>query len=428
MQKKHVYLYIFLLGGISLTMFILLGIVALRSILSDKELIMQNALEKGYWIARSLEISHRVATQNHEDTIRKIINDIKQHAFVRFVVVLDERRTVLMASDHSMEGTTWFKNFDEPPEYGQVLQSARNVVDVVFPASFTSSSLGAHAHPSGNGSFNDARWVMLELDVTEAYEHYRAMVTQKVMLAIIVVLFGISAFFFIGVIQKYYLAHASIEKLETIKQQLARFVPGTVQRLIEANPEQPRLDKVKRDATILFLDVEQYTKLAEDLSPEALNRLIERYFSAFLDTILTCGGEINETAGDGIMAIFTANDPYTHAVNATRAAVTIKEQASRLNAAKHPTDPNILVNIGVSTGPVLLGATRMTGSGQTRLTYTASGLVTNIAARLCALATHGEIYLSETTAHLVSHQFALHEPTSEHLKNLSGEVRVYKLL
>jgi class 3 adenylate cyclase len=70
----------------------------------------------------------------------------------------------------------------------------------------------------------------------------------------------------------------------------------------------------------------------------------------------------------------------------------------------------------------------MTGSGQTRLTYTASGLVTNVAARLCALATHGEIYLSETTAHLVSHQFALHEPTSEHLKNLSREVRVYKLL
>ena len=72
--------------------------------------------------------------------------------------------------------------------------------------------------------------------------------------------------------------------------------------------------------------------------------------------------------------------------------------------------------------------TRMTSAQQERLTYTASGMVTNIAARLCVLATRGEIYLSETTAHLVRHQFALHEPTSEHLKNLSAEVKVYKLL
>ena len=51
-----------------------------------------------------------------------------------------------------------------------------------------------------------------------------------------------------------------------------------------------------------------------------------------------------------------------------------------------------------------------TDAGQERLTYTASGMVTNTAARLCQLATHGDIYLSETTAHLVRHRFMLDEP------------------
>ena len=179
---------------------------------------------------------------------------------------------------------------------------------------------------------------------------------------------------------------------------------------------------------MLFLDIEQYTTLAEAMSPEALNHLVERYFSAFLDTILTCGGEINETAGDGLMAIFPEHHPRAHALSATKAAVMIREQAQRFNAAKQPADPNILVNIGLCTGPVLLGATRMrTDAGQERLTYTASGMVTNTAARLCQLATHGDIYLSETTAHLVRHRFTPSEPISEHVKNISGEIRVYKL-
>jgi class 3 adenylate cyclase len=425
---RKLYLSLCILGGITVVMFTLLGMLAYRNMVSERELLLQNALLQGYWIARSLEMSHRAATQDHAVIMRKIIDDIKRASSVHHVVILDERKQVLMASDQSMEGTPWRQPFDNPPEHGNVVHRDRTRVDVVFPASFMGASLGMHTHPEGQDLFSHARWILLRLDVTEAYEHYRDMVTQKVLLAILVVLFGIAALCFVGVVQKYALAHASIEHLENIKHHLARFVPGTVQRLIEANPEQPFLDKVEREVTVLFLDIEQYTTLAEAMAPEALNHLVERYFSAFLDTILGCGGEINETAGDGLMAIFTGYPPRTHAINATRAAVTIREQAQRFNATKQPTDPSMLVNIGLCTGPVLLGATRMrTDAGQERLTYTASGMVTNTAARLCQLAAHGDIYLSETTAHLVRHRFMLNEPAYEQVKNISGEIRVYKL-
>ena len=53
LRKRHLYLYMFILGGIAAVMFTLLGIIAYRNIVSERELILQNALLQGYWIARS---------------------------------------------------------------------------------------------------------------------------------------------------------------------------------------------------------------------------------------------------------------------------------------------------------------------------------------------------------------------------------------
>ena len=58
---------------------------------------------------------------------------------------------------------------------------------------------------------------------------------------------------------------------------------------------------------MLFLDISGYSRLSEQLSPENLNHLVERYFSAFLDQIRAVDGDINETAGDGFMAVFQDN-------------------------------------------------------------------------------------------------------------------------
>ncbi|MEE8301389.1 MAG: adenylate/guanylate cyclase domain-containing protein, partial [Candidatus Tectomicrobia bacterium] len=265
------------------------------------------------------------------------------------------------------------------------------------------------------------------LDASKEQAHYRDIVTQSIFVSLSMVILGLGAFFFFAMIQRFHLANASIAKLEHIKQHLARFVPGTVQRLIEDNPEKPLLKKVMRDATILFLDIERYTKISADVSPEALNLLIETYFAAFLDTILSHGGEINETAGDGMMAIFTGKSSRVHARNAVRAAVDIKEQACALNRERAPHEPEMLINLGINTGQVLLGATMIKGAVGERFTYTASGMVTNVAARLCGYSTSGEIHLSKTTAQLVMDHFTLHGPHKVQLKNVEGTTPVYKL-
>ena len=95
-----------------------------------------------------------------------------------------------------------------------------------------------------------------------------------------------------------------LSELRRAKDHFAKFVPEAVKRLVAANPEAPELAKHERDVSVLFLDISGYARLCEQLPLEVLNRLVERYFSTFLDRIHEAGGDINETAGDGFMAIF----------------------------------------------------------------------------------------------------------------------------
>jgi adenylate cyclase len=102
-------------------------------------------------------------------------------------------------------------------------------------------------------------------------------------------------------------------ELRRVKDHFAKYVPEVVKRLVAANPEAPELSRREQDVSVLFLDISAYARLSTQLPPDKLNRLVERYFSTFLDRIHEAGGDINETAGDGFMAIFHDVDGCAHA-------------------------------------------------------------------------------------------------------------------
>jgi class 3 adenylate cyclase len=430
MHKTREYFSVILFGGLALLLGVLLAVTTLRNIKRDRDLLMQNALTQGYWIARSLEIGHSMIMQDHLKALRSLIIDLETQPDIHFLLVLDAQKQILLASDTTREGTRWPEDFGEPPESGYMLtKRAAGTMEMVFPAFFakTFSLLSLH-HPHANDPLRHARWVVLGLDASEAHAHYRDIIIQSIFVSLGIVFLGLTAFWFFGMIQRYQLANASIAQLEQIKHHLSRFVPGVVQKLIEANPGHPTFDKVEREVTVLFLDIDHYTKISEQVTPEALNALVETYFAAFLDVILSHGGEINETAGDGLMAVFTGKSPHEHALSAVRAAMRLHEQVQTLNRGKILQEPELLINIGINTGPVLLGATMIKGAVGERFTYTATGMVTNIASRLCDLGSHGEIHLSETTAHLVKDHITLQGPCEVQMKNLQDPLAVYKLV
>ncbi|MBI3105151.1 MAG: adenylate/guanylate cyclase domain-containing protein, partial [Candidatus Rokubacteria bacterium] len=216
-----------------------------------------------------------------------------------------------------------------------------------------------------------------------------------------------------------------LERSLLIRTNLAKFVPQRVRELIEESPEAPSLEKREADVTVLFADITGYTRLSSTLAPEALDALVERYFGAFLDEIVRHGGDVNETAGDGLMVIFHEGDHGRAAVAAARG---IHRRARELGAALEGQAGPLAMHIGINTGPALLGATKIEGRAGTRWTYTASGLTTNLAARLAAVAQGGEIVISETTRARLGQEVPVEDLGARALKNVDAPVRLYRVL
>jgi class 3 adenylate cyclase len=221
---------------------------------------------------------------------------------------------------------------------------------------------------------------------------------------------------------------AKVRLLENIKNQLSKFVPRQVTNLIENNPENPDLEKRDEDVSVLFLDAAGYTRMSEQVAQEKVNYLIETYFSSFLDVILENEGDINETAGDGLMIIFRNENPRVHAANAVRAAIGIRHRTSMINEAHRSLFEPVTVNMGINSGQASVGSTRFEGITGARWTFTASGRVTNLAARISGLATDGAILAGHETYRRVRQAFRL-DPAGRHqLKNIRHSVLVYRVV
>ncbi|HEV8616095.1 MAG TPA: adenylate/guanylate cyclase domain-containing protein [Methylomirabilota bacterium] len=215
-----------------------------------------------------------------------------------------------------------------------------------------------------------------------------------------------------------------LERSLLIRTNLAKFVPRRVRDLIEASPEAPSLDKRETDVTVLFADITGYTRLSTRLAGQDLDALVERYFGAFFDEIVKHGGDVNETAGDGLMVIFHEG---AHAAAAVETARAIHRRAAELNAGLADRFEPLAMHIGVNTGPALLGATKIEGHAGTRWTYTASGLTTNIAARLAAVAEGGEIVISESTRARLDPAPIADDLGMLALKNVDRPLRAFRL-
>ncbi len=220
-----------------------------------------------------------------------------------------------------------------------------------------------------------------------------------------------------------------IQLLESIKSNLSKFVPLTVQTLLEESPDATGLfEKRERDLSVMFADMTGYTRLSAELPMEQVNALIERYFGAFLAEIMRHGGDVNETAGDGLMVLFQDDDREQHARAAVRAAVGIQRLTREINAermAENPNAPVVGMHIGVNSGVASVGVTKIQGGGGARWTYTASGPITNISARIGALGE--EIAITEETHGRLDEAFAVEAVGPQALKNVPEPVMVYRV-
>jgi class 3 adenylate cyclase len=126
------------------------------------------------------------------------------------------------------------------------------------------------------------------------------------------------------------------------------------------------------------------------------------------------------------MAIFQDAEPQRHAIKAADTALALLAATDALNAENQ--GPPLAVHMGLNSGMALVGSTRFEGLRGTRWTFTASGLVTNLAARLAGIAEAGQILVGSEAVRRLGNRYHLQRLSPEHLKNFSEVVEVYNIL
>jgi len=161
---------------------------------------------------------------------------------------------------------------------------------------------------------------------------------------------------------------------------LRRHVPDAVARHILSgdNPTGG-----KRDVSVLFVDLRDYTSRVENSTPEQIHALLSRYTLAVSAIIRQYGGTVVEFGGDGMMAVFGAPDPLADKERASvEAARAIVDTVGALVGTKGGGQAGrIEVGIGVASGPAFTGII----PAADRLVWSAVGNTTNLASRLQAL-------------------------------------------
>jgi class 3 adenylate cyclase len=154
--------------------------------------------------------------------------------------------------------------------------------------------------------------------------------------------------------------------------------------------------EVRKTVTVVFCDVTGSTSLGERLDPEAVRRVIGRYFDEIAAVIERHGGTVEKFIGDAVLAVFGV--PLVHeddALRAVRAAAEMREALRTLNVElERDRGVTLAMRIGVNTGPVVAGDP---STAQPFVT----GDAVNVAARLEQAADPGQVLLGETTLRLV---------------------------
>jgi class 3 adenylate cyclase/tetratricopeptide (TPR) repeat protein len=186
------------------------------------------------------------------------------------------------------------------------------------------------------------------------------------------------------------------------------------------------LEGERKQVTVLFADLHNFTALAEQLDPEELHDLMNRVFDILLAEVHRFEGTVNQFTGDGIMALFGAPLALEdHAARAVEAALAVQAAMEKVgDEVERSRGRRIALRIGLNTGLVVVGKI----GDDLRMDYTAQGDTVNLAARLQALAEPGTVAMSQATHRLVSGYFDCVALGPHTLKGKSAPVEVFRPL
>jgi class 3 adenylate cyclase/tetratricopeptide (TPR) repeat protein len=180
----------------------------------------------------------------------------------------------------------------------------------------------------------------------------------------------------------------------------------------------------RKIVTVFFSDIVESTSLGEALDPEALRRVLGRYFDEVRQVLERHGGTLEKFIGDAVVALF--GFPAAHeddALRALRAAAEIRERLEVLNEdLERDFGVRIAVRTGVHTGEVVV-ADEGAGTG-----FTASGDTMNVTARLEQSARADEILIGRQTRELGGDAIVVEQTEPLLVKGKTAPLEAFRLV
>ncbi|MEO8739962.1 MAG: adenylate/guanylate cyclase domain-containing protein [Casimicrobiaceae bacterium] len=194
------------------------------------------------------------------------------------------------------------------------------------------------------------------------------------------------------------------------------------EQMVKAAGGNAAAEAERRPITVLFADLTGFTRLSQELDPEEVHRLLERYFQTVDDIVEQAGGSIDKHMGDSVMGVFGA--PVAHGDEGARAV----RAAARIHGAVEALGDELArpleVHIGIASGQVIASGL---GSGRHRV-YTVIGNSVNLAARLLQLAGPGETVLDDAVHAAVLGIARCEQIDDARVKGIDAPLRVWRLL
>ena len=176
---------------------------------------------------------------------------------------------------------------------------------------------------------------------------------------------------------------------ERLRETFGIYVSRELADTVMKGGKLPELGGIECIATVLFCDLNHYTRISESLGATEVIALINEYLTAMGEIIEAHHGCLLDFTGDGIIAAFgtplALNDHANHAV---QCALKMRQQLNRLNGEWEARGlaarwqevgiDRIDMRIGIHTGPLVAGNIGCAS----RMKYCVMGDTVNVAARL----------------------------------------------
>jgi adenylate cyclase len=220
----------------------------------------------------------------------------------------------------------------------------------------------------------------------------------------------------------------SVSTMRTLVQTFSNFVPKRlVQQLVQTG-DAMTLGGARREVTVLFTDVVNFTGITENRDPAQVMLYTSRYFAALSEAIMANKGTVDKFIGDAVMAIWNAPiEDDDHVANACAAVLACIEANRELNAAfEREGWPVYNTRFGLHVGDVVVGNI----GSLDRMNYTVLGATVNLAARLESLNKNYETtaLASEAVKQRVESRFVFRSVGRIKPKGFAAEFQVYELV